>query len=169
MDHSIELIYDADIEVAVRHIWDALRDAGIPSQSPASRPHTTVAVAAHIPAEVDATLVGLLGHFPLPCRLGATLLFGRSAAVLARLVVPSAALLRTHAEVHRACLPFLLPNPLPHNDEGQWTPHVTLARRVSPARLAAAQRIAGRPDEIAGSIVGLRRWEGDKKVEHLIT
>ncbi|BBX36936.1 hypothetical protein MMAG44476_09402 [Mycolicibacterium mageritense DSM 44476 = CIP 104973] len=168
MVHSVELIYDADTEAAVRGIWDALRDKGIPSQSPASRPHTTVAVAERISPEVDSALVPLLDRFPLPCRLGATLLFGRSAAVLARLVVPTAELLRTHRDVYRACLPFLAPKPLPHTAADQWTPHVTLARHIAPARLATAQRIAGRPDEIVGSIVGLRRWEGDKKVEHLI-
>ena len=45
---------------------------------------------------------------------------------------------------------------------GQWTAHVTLARRVVPAQLGRAMRIVGKPTEIVGSVTGLRRWDGDK-------
>jgi len=48
MVHSIELIFDPDTETAVRRIWDDLREAAIPSQAPASRPHTTLTVAERI-------------------------------------------------------------------------------------------------------------------------
>jgi hypothetical protein len=51
---------------------------------------------------------------------------------------------------------------------GQWTAHVTVARRVIPAQLARAVRIAGKPTEIEGSIAGLRRWDGNSKQEFLI-
>lgn len=168
MVHSVELIFDADTEAAVRQLWDALRDAGIPSQAPASRPHATLTVAQHIDAEADSALVSVLDRFPLPCRLGATVVFGRSAGVLARLLVPTPELLDVHAEVYRLALPLSAPDAMPHTAPGQWTPHVTLARRIAPAHLATAMRIAGRPAEIAGSIVGLRRWEGDQRTEHLI-
>ena len=53
-------------------------------------------------------------------------------------------------------------------DVDQWTAHVTLARRVGGAQLGRALRIAGRPAEIHGSIVGLRRWDGNKRTEHPI-
>jgi hypothetical protein len=52
---------------------------------------------------------------------------------------------------------------------GHWTAHVTLARRVGGAQLGRALRVAGRPAGIAGSAAGLRRWDGNKKVEHLIS
>ncbi|KWX25120.1 hypothetical protein AFM11_06785 [Mycolicibacterium wolinskyi] len=168
MVHSVELVFDADTEAAVRHIWDGLRDAGIPSQAPSGRPHATLTVAQHIDAAADAVLRPLTDRFPIPCQLGATLIFGRSAGVLARLLVPSPALLDVQAEVYRACLPLVSPAALPHTEPGQWTPHVTLARRVAPAKLAAALRIAGRPAEIVGTVVGLRHWDGDKKAEHPI-
>ena len=51
---------------------------------------------------------------------------------------------------------------------GQWTAHVTMARRVVPAQMGRAVRIAGKPSEIAGSVVGLRRWDGNSKREYPI-
>jgi len=56
MVHSIELVFDPDTESAIRHIWDDLAAAGIPSQAPASRPHVTLAVAECIAAGVDELL-----------------------------------------------------------------------------------------------------------------
>lgn len=168
MVHSVELVFDADTEATVRHIWDELREAGIPSQAPAGRPHATLAVAQHIDATADTVLRPMTDRFPLPCLLGATLIFGRSAGVLARILVPSPELLEVQAEVYRTCLPLMSPAALPHTEPGQWTPHVTLARRVAPAKLATALRIAGRPAEIVGTVVGLRRWDGDRKAEHPI-
>lgn len=168
MVHSVELVFDPDTEVAIRGIWDALRDKEIPSQAPASRPHATLTVAQRIDAEADAVLTELVDRFPLPCRLGATLIFGRSAGVLARLLVPTDELLAVQADTYRLCLPFMDPAPMPHAEPGNWTPHVTLARRVAPAKLATAVRIAGRPSEIVGQVTGLRHWDGDKRVEHPI-
>jgi hypothetical protein len=101
--------------------------------------------------------------------VGAPLLFGRAKVVLARLVVPTSELLALHAEVHRLCLPYVLPAPMPNCLPGQWTAHVTLARRVGGAQLGRALRVAGRPSEIHGSIAGLRRWDGNKRAEYLIS
>ena len=46
--------------------------------------------------------------------------------------------------------------------------HVTLARRLVPAQLGRALRIAGKPAEIVGSVAGLRRWDGNSKREYPI-
>ena len=165
MVHSVELVFDPDTEAAVRHIWDGLRQAGIPSQAPASRPHATLTVAERIDPEVDELLRPLVARFPQACRIGAPLLFGRGKAVLARLVVPTAELLEVHADVHRLCLPYLHPGPMPNALPGEWTAHVTMARRVVPGQLGRALRIAGKPTEMVGSIVGLRRWDGNAKRE----
>ncbi len=166
MVHSVELVFDPDTEDAIRHIWDGLREAGIPSQAPASRPHATLTVADQIDPEVDAALRPLAARFPFPCRIGAPLLFGRSQLILTRLVVPTAELLEVHAEVHRRCVPHQQPGPMTNSLPGQWTAHVTLARRVHGSQLGRALRIAGRPAEIAGQIVGLRRWDGNAKREY---
>jgi hypothetical protein len=167
--HSVELVFDPDTEAAVRHIWDGLREAGIPSQAPASRPHTTLTIAEWIDTEVDSVLASLNDRFPLPCVVGAPLLFGRSQLILTRLIVPTADLLAVHADVYRLSLPHLQPGPMANSLPGQWTGHTTLARRVGGHQLGRALRIAGRPSEIKGSFIGLRRWDGNAKREYPIS
>ena len=130
MVHSVELVFDADTAAVVRQIWSDLRDAGIPSQAPASRPHATLTVAERIDPAVDALLARLGDRFPFPCRIGAPLLFGRAKVVLARLVVPTIALLEMHDEVSRMCLPHLQPGPL----SNARARSVDRARHPGPAR-----------------------------------
>lgn len=166
--HSIELVFDEDTESAVRLIWAELAAIGVPSQAPASRPHVTLAVAQRIDTRVDAELAPVVARLPLDCTLGASLIFGRSHGVLARLVVPTRDLLDLHAEVYRRSAPHLQPTPMANVLPGQWTPHVTLARRVGPGQLARSQRIAGR-SEIAGRFVGLRHWNGKSRTEQQIS
>ena len=168
MVHSVELVFDADTEAAIRHIWDGLREAGIPSQAPASRPHVTLTVAERIESDVDALLASLTDRFPLRCVVGAPLLFGRSQLILTRLIVPTADLLAVHADVYRLSLPHSQPGPMANSLPGQWTGHTTLARRVGGHQLGRALRIAGRPSEIKGSFGGLRRWDGNKRDEYPI-
>ncbi len=169
MVHSIELLFDRDTEAAIRRIWADLAAAGIPSQAPASRPHVTLVVAERIAPDVDALLRPVAQRLPLGGAVGASLLFGRSNAVLARLIVPTVELLALHAEVHRICGRYVMPAPMPNSLPDRWTGHVTLARRVGGAQLGRALRIAGRPAEIAGSFAALRRWDGSKRAEHLIS
>ncbi|OMC56516.1 hypothetical protein A5747_07865 [Mycobacterium sp. IS-836] len=168
MVHSIELVFDHDTEAAIRRIWADLAGAGIPSQAPASRPHVTLAVAERVAVDVDELLRPLSERLPLVAAIGAPVLFGRANVVFARLVVPTAELLALHAEVHRLCGPHLLPAPMPNSVPGQWTAHVTLARRVGGGQLGRALRIAGRPSQIDGRFAALRRWDGGKRAEHLI-
>ena len=168
MVHSIELVFDHDTETAIRRIWADLAGAGIPSQAPASRPHVTLAVAERVAADVDELLEPLSQRLPLVAAIGAPVLFGRANVVFARLVVPTTELLALHTEVHRLCGPHLVPAPMPNSLPGQWTAHVTLARRVGAAQLGRALRIAGRPSQIDGRFAGLRRWDGSKRAEHLI-
>jgi 2'-5' RNA ligase len=168
MVHSIELVFDPDTEATIRSIWGALAGAGIPSQAPASRPHVTLVVAEGIAADVDELLSPVSEQLPLVAAIGAPVLFGRANVVFARLVVPTSELLALHAEVHRLCVPHLAPKPMANSLPGQWTAHVTLARRVGGHQLGRALRIAGRPAQIDGRFAGVRRWDGDKKVEYLI-
>jgi 2'-5' RNA ligase len=168
MVHSVELLFDPDTEARLRRIWDDLAAADLPSRLPAGRPHVTVAVAERISPDVDELLRPIAQRLPLACDVGAPLLFGQSNAVLARLVVPTAALLALHAAVHRVCGPYLRPGPLPHSLPGQWTAHVTLARRIENAHLGAVLRLAGQPAEIPGRLAGLRRWDGTDRVEYPI-
>jgi 2'-5' RNA ligase len=168
MVHSIELLFDRDTEAAVRRIWDDLAAGDILSQTPAGRPHVTLAVADRIAEDADALLRSLTAQLPLACAVGASLLLGRSNAILARLIVPTAELLGFHDEVHRASGRHLVPEAAPNSLPGRWTPHVTLARRVGGPALSRALSIAGKPPLIVGTFAGLRRWDGDERVEHPI-
>jgi hypothetical protein len=168
MVHSVELVFDPDTEETVRHIWDALREAGIPSQAPASRPHATLTVAERIDPAVDELLAPLTSRFPFDCRIGAPLLFGRSQLILTRLVIPTAELVDLHAEVYRLCAPHVSPAAMANSLPGQWTCHVTMARRLHGNQLGRALRIAGKPSDIVGRAIGLRRWDGNAKREYPI-
>jgi hypothetical protein len=169
MAHSIELLFDRDTEAVIRRIWDDLVAAEIPGRAPVGRPHVTLAVAERIAADVDAPLRSVAKRLPLGCVVGAAVLFGRADVVVARLVVPTSELLALHSEVHRVALPHLTPGPVPNSLPGQWTAHVTLARRVGGAQLARALSIANRTPQIDGRFAGLRRWDGDKRVDYLLS
>lgn len=169
MVHSIELLFDPDTEAAIRGVWEALDDApDVVSQTPAGRPHVTLVVAERIGAAADAALRPLTGRLPLRCTVGAPLLLGRSHAILARLIVPTADLLALHVAAHGLSGPHLESAPAPNTLPDQWTPHVTLARRVAGPTLSAAAGVAGTPPALEGAFAALRRWDGDAKVDYLI-
>jgi hypothetical protein len=167
--HSIELLVDTDTEAAIRRVWQALSDAGLRTPPQTSRPHVTLLVADAISPDVDAPLSAVLDQLPLSCVIGAPVVFGRSPFIVVRLVVPSSELLGLHAEVVRLSRPYLAPAVGPNTVAGQWTPHTTLARRVEPSQLASALMIRTTTRDISGKFVGLRRWDGNKRVEYLIT
>ncbi|OBK27164.1 hypothetical protein A5634_23530 [Mycobacterium asiaticum] len=169
MVHSIELLFDADTEVALRQMWDKLAGAKIAARIPPGRPHVTVAVAQRIDADVDGLLTSVVQRLPLRCVIGAPVVFGRREVVLTRLVVPSRELLDLHAEVHRVCGAHFVPEPMVNSLPGQWTPHVTLARRLDGDYLGRAVSIAGKPAQFDGQVAGLRRWDGDQRVEYMLS
>ena len=68
MVHSVELLFDAEADAAVRRLWDDLTDAGVrslaSSTSPSNRPHLTLTVAEHMDDGVNDSLRPLLGRLP---------------------------------------------------------------------------------------------------------
>jgi 2'-5' RNA ligase len=166
--HSVELLFDPDTEMATRRVWEALSDAGLRSPGQNSRPHMTLVVAESISPDVDELLIPATGRLPLPCRIGAPMVFGESRFTLVRLVVPTAELLTLQAEVYRICVPYLKPGSASNTVPGQWTPHVTMARRVDAPQLARAVTIRKLAREVTGRIVGLRRWDGNNRIEYEI-
>lgn len=153
---SIELLLDEAAEALVRAEWEALAAAGMSSlarhEAASNRPHVTLLArstpVAH-PLGIDATAL------PLPLVLGPPLLLGDGdRRVLARAIVPSAALLALHADVLRAAGPGDDPS---HLLPGRWTPHVTLARRIRLVDLPAALALLGPAIEARG--VAMRRWD----------
>lgn len=174
--HSVELLPDESIDALIRAEWQALADAGLPSaariRASSNRPHVTLIAAAHIEGGVDAALGACASDLPLPCRIGAPVLFGRGARrTLARVVVPSAALLSVHAQVFETATPFLGENgAFAHAAPDSWTPHITLARRVDTTQLAAVLEVLddlGQFDA-AGSFTAVRRWDPDTRLDHIV-
>ena len=180
--HSIELLLDSHSDAAIRAAWQALADAGLPSQvnvkSSTNRPHITLLAAERISPDVDEVLRGLASQLPMECVVGAHVVFGGPVfggprLTLARVIVPSAELLALHAEIYRLALPFLSGQPYPHCRPGHWTAHATLGRRFTAAQVGAALALAGEvaaevaPDLMAQA-VALRRWDSDARTDHLL-
>ncbi len=169
MVHSVELTFDPDTDAKLRGIWDDLTRAGIRSQasntSPSNRPHVTITVAEDIDEAVHIALRPVLERLPLACTIGAPMLFGGRVFTLVRLVVPSDELLGLYRRVHELCLPHMPRGVLGHADPGQWTPHVTLARRVAPDKLPAALTVKSVGRDVRGMLTGLRHWDGDNRIE----
>ena len=171
MPQTIELTLDDELDSAVRAEWDLLAAAGLPSQALhlgiTNAPHVTLGGA----SALDPETTGRLATVPLPgqIRLGGLLLFrGRRSSVVSRAVIPSAALLATHAGVAEAMdgAPDRPDLTLP----GRWTPHVTLARRLDDAQLAQAlDLLADVPRELVGEPSALRHWDSDTKTVHVLS
>lgn len=161
----MEMTLSAELDAAVRVEWALLAAAGVPSQAdhtgPSHAPHVTLAVADHLDAATDDRLRTL--HLARPeVVLGGLLVFPGRRSVLARLVVPSAALLEVHATVADAL--GGLDQVSEHLAPGRWTPHVTLARRLREEEIDRAWRLlVDRPRELVGRAAGLRRWDADAR------
>lgn len=153
---SIELLLDPATEAVVRAEWEALAAEGMSSlarhTSASNRPHVTLLARTDLgPFDADA----LLDRPSFEITLSAPLLFGAGERrVLVRSVVPTAELLDIHATVHAAAGPG---DDAPHTAPGEWTPHVTLGRRIRVSDLERALGHVG--GEIHGRAVGLRLWD----------
>ena len=166
--HSIELILDDDTDRRIRAEWAALADAGLPSQArhtgESNRPHITLALSQTLPEDVATRLASAVAELPIPVTIGGLLLFGTKRVVLARLAIPSAALLALQAGIVAA-----LSDPVDPHDTfapGRWTPHVTLARRLDLDQLGPALRQLGTIRPIHGRLIRARRWDMVDKQEH---
>jgi 2'-5' RNA ligase len=153
---SIELLLDSDTEERVRSDWQRLADAGLSSlgahTAPSNRPHITLLVR---PQLVEVPFAEAAALLPLPLVLEAPVLFRHGdRGVLAWGVRPDEELLGLHRSVH-AAVPAGAD--APHTAPGQWTPHVTLARRLRVESVERALAVIGPPR--TGSGVALRRWD----------
>lgn len=178
--HSIELLPDDETDARIRAQWRALVDADLPSaatiRSSTNRPHVTLVAAGRISASADTAILPVAQRLPIRARLGAPIVFGGgSHHTLARLVVPSSDLLSIHAQVARLAGPAMVddagvPTLFAHSAPGCWTPHITLARRLSGEQVAAALAVLATVDSREPAIVfdAVRRWDSDAKSEHVL-
>jgi len=149
-----------------------LDDLGLPSaaaiRAATNRPHITLLAAGRIDPAVDDDLAGFATRFPLSCVIGAPLVFGAGRFTLTRMVVTSAELLALHADVYRRALPHVVDAPFAHSSPDQWVPHITVGRRFTAAQVGEALSLSDLTSEITARVVGLRRWDGDQRLEHLM-
>lgn len=153
---SVDITFDGPLDAAVRGLWSALSDVGLPSlashRGASNRPHVTLA------AGPGLELVGRPRVRAFAVRLGGAVLFPRrSGAVLALGVAPTPDLLDLHGRVSST-----VTGGLDHTRPGAWTPHVTLSRRLTaeqvPDALAVLRTLGDPP---IGRVTGLRFWNGD--------
>ena len=165
---SVELLLDAAAHASVVGQWQALADAGLPSQAhhqgTTNAPHVTVGLASAIDEAAEARMAAAGRHLPLSLTLGAPLLFGNSGrVVLARMVVVTDGLLALHGMVSQALASS--PGQVEHLRVGRWVPHVTIARRIDADALGPALRALGEDGmgTLEAEATTLRRWDGDAK------
>ncbi len=172
MVQSVELLLEHEAERGVVRVWEALSEAGLPSQArhtaPSNRPHTTLVALSDLAAETESAVAAAVrGRLPVDAVWGDVTLFGRGPWVLVRLLEPSDGMRRLQAALAEACG---VPDDSLSSPE-RWTPHVTLARRVVRADVdravalatALAQREAPAGMRVVASAV--RRWDGSRRVE----
>ena len=169
---SVELLLEPEAERGVVRVWEALSEAGLPSQArhtaPSNRPHTTLVALSDLAAETESAVAAAVrGRLPVDAVWGDVTLFGRGPWVLVRLLEPSDGMRGLQAVLADACG---VPDDSLSSPE-RWTPHVTLARRVARADVdravalatALAQREAPAGMRVVASAV--RRWDGSRRVE----
>lgn len=167
--HSIELLLDPASDAAVRDEWRVLSAAGLPSQGDhagtSNAPHVTLVARPGLDPAADPRLLPLSAALPMPAELGGLLLFGAPprGLVLVRPVVVTTGLLSLHTLVHETLGGA---GDVPHTTPGRWTPHVTLASRLTPEQVARAVEAlaeADAPSSRAVELAVLRRWDPSTK------
>ncbi|WJL96316.1 2'-5' RNA ligase family protein [Microbacterium sp. ET2] len=159
---SVEVLPDPATDALARAAWKRLIDAGLPSAGrhtgESNRPHITVAVRESPALDGLADLADLL---PLTLRMGGVLLFPRSGqAVIAWQVVVTTPLAQFHRRVAAAVGPA--DERYAHTAPDDWTPHLTMARRVRLADLGAAVEAIDLSPHV-GQITGLRIWDATSR------
>lgn len=152
--YAFELVPSAAGRAAVVDDWQALRDAGLPSQldhqGSTNAPHVTVLAAPHLPScDLAVHVLGPL----LPARAQSTgvLLFGGQRLTVARALDVDDSLIAAVLELRRG---------VPNLQHRGWLPHVTLGRRIPRAMAAAALDALGWAD-VEFDLTEVRRWDPD--------
>jgi hypothetical protein len=161
--HALELLPDDAGCEAVRRDWQALRDAGLPSQldhrGNTNSPHVTLASAPVLGPEDRARASALLaGHLPMTVRTAGVGLLGDERVTVVRL-------LTLPDEATRAVLD--LRATIASVAHLGWLPHITLARRVPRADVARALAVVSRADTSI-TLSSLRHWDPDAEAVHTL-
>lgn len=157
--HAFELLPDDAGCDAVRRDWQALRDAGLPSQldhrGATNSPHLTVLAAPALDADDERRAAELITPLlPVEVRAAGIALLGGNRVTVVRVVdVPD--------ELVRAVLD--LRSGVRDVQHVGWLPHLTLARRIDRADVGRAIEVLGH-DDVVVSVTSLRRWDPDAEI-----
>src|SRR3954447_4814224 len=152
--HALELVPDeAGREVVLRD-WQALHDAGLPSQldhrGATNTPHVTVVSAPALPeSAVDVARVRLGTMLPVRARSAGLVLLGGRRVTVARV-------LDIEDDVLRRVLAVRVQ--VPDRQHVGWLPHVTLARRLDRDDAQRAIDVLSH-DDVVLALTELRRWD----------
>ena len=161
--HALEMVPDDDGRAAVRAQWQALRDAGLPSQldhrGSTNAPHVSVVEAPGLPDDaIDVARARLGSLLPVTALVGGVLLLGEGRVTLARPV-------QLADDVVRRVLAVRVQ--VPERRHLGWVPHVTLARRLEAADVPRAlEALAGVPAGLELRLTGLRHWDPEAATVH---
>jgi hypothetical protein len=154
--HALELLPDDAGCDVVRRDWQALRDAGLPSQldhrGATNSPHVTVLAAPALDGDDEQRAVDLVAPL-LPAQVrasGIALLGGTRVSVVRVLDVPDP-LVRVVLDLRSRVRDV---------QHVGWLPHITLARRVDRADVGRAVEVLGHEDVVL-TLASLRRWDPD--------
>ena len=162
---SLEMLFDPHLEARIRAEWQALAAAGYSSlaahPSPTNRPHLTLVARPSMPP-IDRAALDSVITLPIAVTIGDPVLFGAGdRRVLARFVVPTTELFELHAALHTVL--GRDEADAPHTRVGEWTPHITLARRIRRDDLPEALRLLDTADRGGSGDRGegttLRHWD----------
>lgn len=156
--HSLELLPDGAGHAAVRRDWQALRDAGLPSQldhqGDTNAPHVTLLEATAIDVGVEALAQELVAPLlPFTVRAAGLVLLGGRRLTVARLAEVPEPVVRAALELRAA---------VADRRHDGWLPHVTLARRIDRSQVQAAVDAVGN-GELSLTITELRRWDPESR------
>lgn len=171
MPHSIEILLDSDTESTIRDQWHILEESGLPNSGQIRggtvRPHCTLLAATAISSGADGALATTAQRLPFSVRIGGALVFpSGNRFILARSVLPSTELLSVHATMFRLAGDHV-DGPAQHGAPGEWTPHITLGRRLTAQQVATALDVLSWA-RIDGRASSLRRWDSDEKTENIV-
>ena len=140
MSRGVVLWPDPDTTLAVREVWEAVAERGLPSLHGHThrrhRPHCSLSVAEDL--EIDRALdaVGELPSRPIPLRVEAVGVFPPGGVLFLSCVVNDQ-LLREQRRIDRA-VGSLMVGSWPYFRPGRWVPHITVAMSATPDDIASA-------------------------------
>ena len=155
--HALELVPDDAGDTAVRRDWQALHDAGLPSQldhtGGTNTPHVTVLALPTLDATTEARAAALVGRLlPVTVRVSGLAFLGGDKVTVARLLDVPPSLFRAVLDLR---------DEADGERHAGWLPHVTLARRIPRADAHRVVDLLGY-DDVALTLVALRRWDPER-------